>query len=255
MTDLPNIASTRLSSQVIDLLEERVLFGEWTPGTRLPNEADLGAQLGVSRTVVRDALRALSARGLVEVRQGVGTIVSQATDAAYIDAAFLLLLRADFTVHDAVEARCAIEVAVSGMAAVSRTGDDVDALWGHFEAVSAAARTNDITGALEADLRFHSTILEATHLPVLITLLRPMHRIIWVTSLPPTSFPVSYDLEQHRLVVEAIDSGDAELARKRMQEHFAFIDDLAYRETHSSSFRDAAKRRSQLRRELIEHAG
>jgi GntR family transcriptional regulator, transcriptional repressor for pyruvate dehydrogenase complex len=255
MTYLPNIANSLLSSQVIELLEERLLFGEWGPGTRLPTEAELGAQLGVSRSVVRDALRALSARGLVDVRQGVGTIVSEASDAAYADAAFLLLLRSGVTVHEAVQARCAIEVAVAGMAAESRTDADLEVMWAHFHAVSAAARARDMAGALESDLQFHLAILEATHLPVLITLLRPMQRIVWVTSLAPSPYEGDYDVDKHRSVLEALQLGDPELARARMSDHFAFVDDPAYRGIHSGSFRDAAKARLRLREESIEHAG
>jgi GntR family transcriptional repressor for pyruvate dehydrogenase complex len=269
MNDLPMLASAPLREQLIELLEERVLYGEWPPGTRVPAETELCAQLGVSRSVVRDAMRELAARGLVSIRRGVGTVVTEASDAAYSDAAFQLLLRGDVTVHEAVEARAALEEAIAGIAAEACKDEDLVALRGHFEAVAAARQADDMPQALEADLRFHLGILEATHLPVLITLLRPMQRIIWITSLPPESEDGSgrlagvptadgeldhYDVELHRCVLEALEARDASLARARMRDHFSFARDPAYQSLHSMTIRDAARLRSSLRAEMRSHA-
>jgi len=266
MNDLPVLASAPLRDQLIELLEERVLYGDWAPGTRIPAETVLCAQLGVSRSVVRDAMRELAARGLLSIRQGVGTVVTEASDAAYADAAFQLLVRGDVTVHEAVAARAALEEAIAGIAAEACKEEDLVALRGHFEAVVAAREADDMPGALEADLRFHLGILEATHLPVLITLLRPMQRIIWITSLPPESEDGSdrpgalngeldhYDVELHRLVFEALEARDANLARARMRDHFSFARDPAYQSLHSMSVRDAARLRSSLRAELSSRA-
>jgi DNA-binding FadR family transcriptional regulator len=264
MNDLPVIASASLRAQAIEVLEDRVLYGDWVPGTRLPTESELCVQLGVSRSVVRDAMRALAVRGLVDVRQGIGTVVAEVSDAAYSDAAFLLLLRSDVTVHEAVEARAAIEVALAGIAAEARKEDDLISLRRNFQTVAAAAEAGNTSLALEGDLRFHVGILKATHLPVLVTLLKPMHQIIWIT----TQFPPAadgdadhaslghqaYDVELHRRVLEALEAGDSELARRRMREHFAFIRNPAYRELHSMSFRDAARLRAAMRAEMSQHA-
>jgi GntR family transcriptional regulator, transcriptional repressor for pyruvate dehydrogenase complex len=263
MNDLPVIASASLRAQAIEVLENRVLYGDWLPGTRLPTESELCAQLGVSRSVVRDAMRALAVRGLVDIRQGIGTVVTEVSDAAYTDAAFLLLLRSDVTVHEAVEARAAIEVALAGIAAEARKEDDLVSLRENFETVAAAAEAGDTPLALEADLKFHVGILKATHLPVLVTLLKPMHQIIWITTLfPPGGGGVSrasvdsqaYDVELHRKVLDALEAGDSELAQRRMREHFAFVRDPAYRELHSMSFRDAARLRAAVRAEMGKHA-
>jgi GntR family transcriptional repressor for pyruvate dehydrogenase complex len=99
MTDLHRIGRAKLSEQVADLLAHRILRGEWDPGHTLQSEAALGSQLGVSRSVVRDAVKTLVARGLVTIRQGAGTFVAEPTDAAYSDAIFILLLRSDVTIR------------------------------------------------------------------------------------------------------------------------------------------------------------
>jgi GntR family transcriptional regulator, transcriptional repressor for pyruvate dehydrogenase complex len=262
MTDLVSLAGPSLRERVTRLLEERVLYGDWRPGTQLPSETELCAQLGVSRSVVRDAIRSLDARGLVEVRQGVGTIVAESSADAYSDATLLMLLRSGVTVHEAVEARAAIEQAVVGIAAAARSEDDLSALRGRFEAVQRAAESNDMPLALEADLGFHLGILHATHLPVLISLLGPMQEIIWVTSLPASVIGTDsgrfgyrdYDVDLHRGILDAIEARDPGLARERMQAHFGFVSDPAYRDVHSMEFREAAKLRSVLRQEIRRRA-
>ena len=68
---------------IVREFEDRIVYGELAPGERLPTESELCELLGVSRSVVRDAVRTLVARGLVEVRQGRGMIVAAPDDHAY----------------------------------------------------------------------------------------------------------------------------------------------------------------------------
>src|SRR5687768_13788307 len=123
--DLPFIGRTgSLSQRVADELTERILAGSWDAGTRLPSEPELSAQFGVSRSVVRDAVRALQARGLVDVRQGFGTVVRKPSDEPYAEALFELLVRTDLTIGDLVAAREPLEVAVAELAAKRRSDGD-----------------------------------------------------------------------------------------------------------------------------------
>src|SRR5919198_624715 len=131
MSVLPQVGRPKLGEQVARVLEERILSGEWSPGAAIPPEQQLALQLGVSRTVVRDAVKTLSARGLLLVRQGIGTTVAEPTDGAYSDAIFLLLLRSGTTVREVLEARELIEIAVAGMAAQRRADEDCDRLEHH----------------------------------------------------------------------------------------------------------------------------
>src|ERR671936_1882683 len=143
MSALPQVGRPKLGEQVARLLEERILSGEWRPGAAIPPEQQLALQLGVSRTVVRDAVKTLSARGLLLVRQGIGTTVAEASDDAYSDAIFLLLLRSSTTVRAVLEARELIEVAVAGMAAARRTDEDCERLERRLGEVAAAAGAVD----------------------------------------------------------------------------------------------------------------
>jgi DNA-binding FadR family transcriptional regulator len=237
--DLTAVDARRLSDRVAAAIEDRIFSGEWEPGRRLPPEPELGRQLKVSRAVIRDAVQALAARGLVEVRHGVGTSVAEPTDRVYADSALSFLLRTDATVLDALRARCELEVAVVALAAAARDDHDLWRLDGLFAEITAAAAVPDVTRARAVDLRFHSAILEATHMPVLVALLNPLRWIIQRTSDAPRDDAAFLDLAAHGELLEALRAGDAARSCKAMREHFAFIDDPRYAALHRGLLRDA----------------
>src|SRR5689334_18843294 len=108
---LPFVGKPALLSHAVgETLEERILRGDWAPGERIPSEPELARQLGVSRSVVRDAVRTLAARGLLEVRQGFGTTVRPPADDTYHDAISVMLARSDLTAGDLALAREALDL-------------------------------------------------------------------------------------------------------------------------------------------------
>jgi GntR family transcriptional repressor for pyruvate dehydrogenase complex len=237
MTDLHRIGRAKLSEQVADLLAHRILRGEWDPGHTLQSEAALGSQLGVSRSVVRDAVKTLVARGLVTIRQGAGTFVAEPTDAAYADAIFILLLRSDVTIREVLEARALIEINLAGVAATRRTEQDCARLRERLDEFAAAAEAVDWDRGNQAHLAFHVEILDAIHAPVLSVLLRPMQEIILASSYGPVEDePARWDVPIHAEILSAIVSGDEERARATMQGHFAFMEEARYREYYSTRF-------------------
>jgi DNA-binding FadR family transcriptional regulator len=237
MTDLPLIGRPKLNEQVADLLAHRILRGDWDPGHTLQSEAVLGAQLGVSRSVIRDAVKTLAARGLVTIRQGVGTFVAEPTDAAYADAIFLLLLRSDATIREVLEARALIEINLAGVAATRRTEKDCARLQRHLDEFAAAAEAVDWERGNRAHLEFHLEILDAIHAPVLNVLLRPMQEIILASSYGPVEDePALWDVPIHAEILAAIRTGEEEGARATMRRHFAFMEEERYRAYYSTRF-------------------
>src|SRR5712692_5993391 len=113
---VPKLNDVSLSDQVISVIVDRVISGDWQPGARLPSEPELASQFGVSRSVVRDAVRVLVAWGLIEVRRGVGASVTRPTDEAFINATVMMFLRSETTVGDLLRARMLVETAVAGVA-------------------------------------------------------------------------------------------------------------------------------------------
>jgi DNA-binding FadR family transcriptional regulator len=220
-TVFSNLSSRRnLSGSVADRIEERILLGVLAPGERLPSEVELGRQFGVSRSVIRDASQALAARGLVSIRQGVGVTVTAPDSGGFADAAFLVLMRGDATVRDALEARLEIEVMVAGVAAERRRDEDVTRLRERLAVLIDAAGRESMVAVRVADLALHGEILTATRMTVLTAMLGP------------------FDLDRHVDVVEAIAAGDAERARGAMRDHFLFMEDPIYAAVHVQLLRD-----------------
>jgi GntR family transcriptional repressor for pyruvate dehydrogenase complex len=145
-------------------LEDLIVQGSVQPGERLPSENDMARELGVSRTVVREAVRLLTARGLVEARNGSGIYV-RALGAELVRGPMDLLLRArGLTGEQLLEVREGIEVQVARLAAERATAADIVAL----EKAVAVQREPSTTAAqsVEADLAFHHGLARATHNPL-----------------------------------------------------------------------------------------
>jgi GntR family transcriptional regulator, transcriptional repressor for pyruvate dehydrogenase complex len=240
MTDgLPRLRRHHLAATVASVLEGKIVGGEWQPGHRLPSEPELGEQLGVSRSVVRDAMRTLSTRGLVEVRQGFGTVVAQPTTAAYGDAIVVLLRRSQLTIGQVLEARELVETELAGLAAARRTDDDCRRTRGHLDAYRGAVEATAWEAAREAHTAFHLSILAAIHTPALEILLLPMQKVILAAPLPPVVDDLDlWEIELHEGIVSAIEAGAVAVARERMSVHFSFRRSGLYRDAMKQLFRD-----------------
>lgn len=152
----------RLSDKVAALLLDTITARGLQPGERLPSERELGEQFGVSRTVIREAVRALAAKGVVDVRTGSGLRVA-AVDAAAVSESMSLFLKGrgalDYgKVH---EARVMIEVQVAGLAAERATPADVERLREVCESMGEVL--DDLEAASRADVAFHRAVAESTH--------------------------------------------------------------------------------------------
>lgn len=215
------VADSTKSSRVVNELERRILTGELPPGERLPTENELCAMLGVSRSVVRDAMRTLSARGLVTVQQGRGMTVAEPDSRAFGHALMVLLSRSELTMGDVVDARAVLETALASSAARTGTPDDWNALQASLTALGEAVEQERWADARQTHLDFHLGILKALHLPALELFLTPMTEIIVVSSAPPRlDAKEDYEVESHFPVLDGLRAGDPEAAAAGMREHF-----------------------------------
>jgi DNA-binding FadR family transcriptional regulator len=150
-----------LVEQAAQHLREQITNGEWPVGTRLPGENALAKTLGVGRSTVREALRALAGAGLVQARQGSGVFVI-ATEAAEDWPA--RLRRAAIT--DVYEVRAMVETQAARLAAERRTEEDMAALEAALEARARAAALDD-AAFVDADIALHAAVVAAAGNPVL----------------------------------------------------------------------------------------
>jgi DNA-binding FadR family transcriptional regulator len=236
---LPHLGSANLRDQVIEVLERRILDGVFPAGGRLPNEMDLGARLGVSRTVVRDALRVLEARGLVEIRRGAGTRVRATTVDAYVNAAAMLLIRSDLTVGDLLDAREALESHLAVLAARNRESENLERIAVALDSFEQAIDRRDPAAGARYHVMFHTELVRATRLPALDILIRPLQQMMLATSLVPSGIepddPRGWRVEAHRKLFDAVEEQSLEAVEVAVAEHWAY--------TREAPFADVRARR------------
>ena len=230
----------KLSDEVVAQLQRQILAGAYVPGDRLPTEAELCEAFGVSRSVIRDALRTLSSAGLVSVVHGHGITVAEPSDTGVTTAIALLLARSGITIGDVVAARAMLETAIAMEAAERGTPEDWDRLEADLEAFRHAAEAEDLPEAERLHRRFHLRILDAVHLPALELLLRPMQELIATTSVPPSLQDKGWwEPDSHDPIVAALRGGKRKAARAAMTEHFAYIHRDEYAEFRETPFHAA----------------
>jgi GntR family transcriptional repressor for pyruvate dehydrogenase complex len=164
-----------LSGKIEESIELAIRKKDYRAGEKLPTEGQLCDLFGVSRTVVREALRKLSARGLVVIKRGSGAYVNELSSESAIDSINLFLELTDdgSLIFDIIRARQLFEPEIAGQAALNRTSEELDALAENLEALRASP-LEDIDGQTIIDIRFHSLIANATHNNVVALLMRPV---------------------------------------------------------------------------------
>ena len=228
-------------------LGTRIVRGELQPDERLPTESELGDAFGVSRSVIRDAVRTLSAYGLVEVRQGVGMLVTNpSATAAYSGALIIQLMRSELTVADVFEARAMIELELAELAATRSTESDWEVLEKNLDDFIQAIEERDWHRAEICHLAFHVSLLRATQLPALEILLKPLQEIILLSSLPPSMKGKKLaevwnleDAQRHRPILDAVRARDEAGARTAMMNHFRLDASPRHAERTAARFRDS----------------
>lgn len=190
------------------LIDHLVRSGEVNPGDRLPSERDLAEALGVGRSVVREALKALSFIGLIEVRQGDGTYLKRADSALLPRVIEWGLLLGERRVVDLVEARHPIEVTIARLAAERRDERTLAELRAVLDTMHRS--TADPEGWVDADLAFHAILARAADNAVLadvassiLSLLR-----VWFSRVLTSGSDREPAYREHLAIFEAIERGD-----------------------------------------------
>jgi GntR family transcriptional regulator, transcriptional repressor for pyruvate dehydrogenase complex len=225
------IDRTPLTEAVIARLRSLVDSGRYQAGSKLPSERALRTELGVGRSTVREALRALEALGLLELRQGVGAFVRERDgDLSRPDRSFSDWPQSyPWKIEDIVDARLAIEPRAAGLAALRRTEPDLRKMRLHLDAFGAAAAANDLSSLVLADVGFHDSIAECAN-RIFASVLKAL-RVEGIRS-RHTSLADKQRWERvmrrHERIYDAIAAGDAQAAAARMRRHLLdFANELA----------------------------
>jgi DNA-binding FadR family transcriptional regulator len=213
-----------LSSQVVRAIAERIKSGDYPRGSKLPTEKALIDELGVSRTVVREAIANLRASGLVSIHHGIGVFVRQDAGVTPFRLGDENLALVENLVKG-LELRIGIESEAASLAAARRSQADLDEMKAACEAMDGAART--ASRNTEADFQFHRAVATASHNEHFLgifnylgeTLMPRMRLSTHAVDDATLSRHLTKVNEEHRAILKAIEAGDVEGARGAMRKH------------------------------------
>ncbi len=218
------IESARLYERIVEQIEQRIIQGDLHVGDQLPPERELCERFGVSRTAVREAVKALRQKGLLETYPGRGTFITNGTSQAVRHSLNLMVrLGRTGSAEHLVQVREILEPEIAALAASNVTNEQLAAMSQAITAMDTAL--NDAEGFVEADLDFHLALAEATGndiIPILIDsivdLLREQRKGIFLTPGGPQRGQL-----HHKRILKAIQQHNPDAARKAMCAHLAQV--------------------------------
>jgi len=211
-----------LSIKIANEIESAISSKKLKVGERLPSEFELCDQFGVSRTSVREALRMLSAKGLLSIEKGKGVFIKKVTLESVTDPLqkFLDLSIGDSSVLEVVESRKSIEPGITRLAALKRTEEDIEFIRAAIKEMSTYQ--GDPAGLAKLDMNFHMAIAKATHNHLLPLVLKPIFKLMPVIkSKIIKDVPNSRDdaNKWHLKILDAIVEKNGDKAFATMQKH------------------------------------
>ncbi|WP_158607920.1 FadR/GntR family transcriptional regulator [Nocardia panacis] len=209
----------KLSDGIVDDILGKIGSGELPEGSVLPAEAALAAQYGVGRSVMREALRGLAAKGFLVSRQGSTTTVAPRTQWSVLDPDFLAANSGAAFYEELQEARELLEPLITRLAATRRPPELIDTLQRlHSEMISAGA---DPEQHAELDVRFHETLATATGNTVLVSMHNSISNMGHRTRAASAAIPgaVERAIHWHHQILETVAAGDPDTAEAAMRMH------------------------------------
>jgi len=214
------IHSSRLYEQIVTQIEERILGGEIECGDKLPSELELAEQFGVSRTAVREAIKALRAKGLVEVQPGRGTFVTDgASTVLRTSLGQVLRISNKGRLDNLIEIREMLEPKIAALAAERADEADIDAMRAAIAAMDVSIE--DAEAFIEADLAFHLALAHATKNALVPLLIDPVVDMLQAQRIRIFQEDKGSERGQyhHKRILECILNHDAKAAQDAMTAH------------------------------------
>jgi GntR family transcriptional regulator, transcriptional repressor for pyruvate dehydrogenase complex len=213
-----------LSDKVVEQLTEAIVSRRLPPGEQLPSERDLGEKFKVSRTVVREAIRSLAARGLVRVTSGRGVEVNEFGSENVADSMRLLVRGHEGLDYGKVnEVRTVLEVQTAALAAQRARPEDIERLEKICDDHERSLRDGEIASASELDFQFHRELTRASGNELLLAMLDSISDVLREVRNQSMSQPHVGEngLAAHRFILKGVKSGNSKAARDAMAKHLA----------------------------------
>ena len=224
--ELGPIKSTRIYEEIVRQVKQLIAEGRFKSGDRLPPERELAEKFVVSRTSVREALRALESLGLIDIRPGEGTFVREVSIDALVGPLALVMTSQREAIGELFEARRVLEPAIAALAASRATPDEVQEMERILDDQAreiAAGRTG-----LAQDAAFHAAVGTAAHNRAITRVVHAIMDLLTQSREESLNTPgrPTRSHQDHRRIVEAITRRDSGAARQAMLDHLVAVEAL-----------------------------
>lgn len=214
------IKTKRIYEEIMEQLKDMISRGELKQGQKLPPERELAESLGVSRASVREALTALEAIGILDIRPGEGTFVRETSVSATFAPLAMVLEMEQNSMSQLMEVRRVLETEIAALAVQRATEEDLQNIEVNLNRMKSA---NTVSEAVEADLRFHFAIAEATHNSILLRIMNTvadlMHNTFRIRREELFADKGREIISEHEAIYRAIRDRDINTAKLRMLQH------------------------------------
>lgn len=207
-----------VSDEVLEQIKSQIISGEWPSGTKIPGENELARMFQVSRVSVREAIHRLVGMGVLNVKRGEGTYVTEMLPSEYFSSLLPLLMVEGPDLLDILEFRAIIEVHSAGIAAKRSNDEDLKLMEDVISKMES--KKGDIKEFAKEDLNFHNAVALATHNSVIIKVNAIIYDMMKVAMEKiVTVSGVEGGLYYHRKILEAIRNRDDQTAMSVMKTH------------------------------------
>ncbi len=221
------IKTKKIYEEIMEQLKDMIGSGELKPGEKLPSERDMSDSLGVSRASVREALTALEALGILDIRPGEGTFVRETSVSRIFEPLAMVLAVERNPGAQMMEIRRILETEAAALAAERASEDNLS----NIEIILDKMKNAEIISeAVDFDLKFHYSIAEASHNTILLRMMNTVADLMHHTFrrnrenfyADPVKGPRT--IREHEAIAAAIRARNPVLAREKMLEHINHIE-------------------------------
>ncbi len=214
-----------LADKVAERIKYLIKGQQLQPGDRLPPERELAEMMGVSRPVIRSALRSLSLMKIVEIRKKAGTFINSLEPKQLVEHLEFVFPLNNSSCLDLMKVRMVVEPALAEFAAANMTDENIRKLEDCLERSNAAI--NDPQAFLEMDLELHKIIFDFARSPILCAFMNSLADLVIYSCSCTVGMPDmgQSTIEDHKALVNALKSRDPEAAGRAMRNHLAHVGD------------------------------
>ena len=206
------------SEMVIERITEFIFSGQYSVGEILPPEKKLCEMFGISRSIMREAIKVLAAKGLLEVKQGFGTVVCLPKDEVPEKALMTYMAAHSVSLAQLMEVRAPLEIAIAKLAAAGRTDEHLQRMAATFETLAVEGHNLDVYA--DADVAFHQSLVDAAGNHIFKIIVNSIIQFLEMSRrLTIHHFGLDIVIKGHEQIYKAVVDKDPSAAAKAMEAH------------------------------------